>query len=211
MLYKTTVAQSTLELIKHLCSTKSLDDFFLVGGTALSLQIGHRLSIDLDFFTTRPFDVQELDEELAQNFSFKKLFIDRNTLKGTIDGIFIDILSHKYPLIENLVIKDGIRMAGIKDISAMKLNAIIGSGQRLKDFVDVAFLSSQLSLNSMIEAYSKKYGNANEIIILKALIFFDEINFDVEIDLFGKKFDWKKISKRLEMMCKHPAKIFTAI
>jgi len=211
MLYKTTVAQSTLDLIKLLCKSNCLNDFFLVGGTALSLQIGHRVSIDLDFFSTGSFDVLALDDELTHAFSFKKLFIESNTVKGTIDGIFIDIMSHKYPLIKPLVFEDNMRMAGINDISAMKLNAIIGSGQRLKDFVDIACLSSFINLNTMISAYKSKYGNINEIIILKALLFFNEIDFEVEIDLAGKPFHWKKIAKRLELMCNNPDKIFPAV
>jgi hypothetical protein len=68
-----------------------------VGGTALSLQIGRRISIDLDFFTTRSFDAQGLDAELTHTFSFKKLYLENNTLKGTIGGVFIDIMSHQYP------------------------------------------------------------------------------------------------------------------
>ncbi len=208
MLYKNTVAQSILDLIKLLCKSNCLNDFFLVGGTALSLQIGHRVSIDLDFFSASSFDVQALDDELSNTFSFKKLFLEKNTIKGTIDGVFIDIMSHRYPLIEPLLIEDNMRMAGLTEISAMKLNAIIGSGQRLKDFVDIAYLSSFVSLNTMISAYKSKYGNISEIIILKALIFFDEIDFDVEIDMAGKSFHWEKIAKRLELMCGNPDKVF---
>ena len=60
MLHTNTVEPNTLELLKKLMSIQILDDFFLVGGTALSLQIGHRKSIDLDLFSIEKFDIQEI-------------------------------------------------------------------------------------------------------------------------------------------------------
>lgn len=211
MLYKSTVAQGTLELIKRLCNEPVLADFFLVGGTALSLQIGHRISIDIDLFSRQSFDVMKVEEKLSESFAFKKLYISENTLKGTIDGIFIDLLTHKYPLVNPLIVEEEIRMASLEDISAMKLNAIIGNGQRLKDFVDLSQLSFNLSLNQMIKAYKIKYNSSDEIIILKAIMFFDDIDFNVEIDLAEKKFNWKETAKQIEKIYKFPEKIFTDV
>lgn len=211
MLYKSTVAQRTLDLIVEMCRTPCLDNFFLVGGTALSLQTGNRLSVDIDFFTAEPFDANVLDKELSAVFSFNKLYIAKNTLKGTINDVFIDLMTHQYSQVKPLNTEENIRMASVADISAMKLNAIIGNGSRLKDFVDIAFCSSVLCLRDMMNTYKVKYADNNEIIILKALLFFNDIDFEVKIDLPGKNFDWEKISKRVEQMVSNPNKIFPSL
>lgn len=211
MLYKDTLENSTLELIKRMCEQDFLKTFFLVGGTALSLQIGHRKSIDIDFFSQDSFDVKKMEENLSSVFSFKELYIENNTIKGIIEGVFVDVIKHKYPLVNPLINRDNIRMLSLEDIAAMKLNAIIGNGQRLKDFADIAFLLSYLSLNQMIVAYSKKYSYANQIIVLKALLFYEDIDFNVELDLMNRKFKWEKFKKRIEDACKHPDKVFPAL
>ena len=64
----------------------------------------------------------------------------------------VDLITHAYPLVNNIVVMDNIRFASLEDIAAMKLNAIVGNCTRLKDFVDIAFLSSHLSLLEMIAA-----------------------------------------------------------
>ncbi len=139
MLQKQTVDAGTLELLTMLMGDEQLNDFILVGGTALALQIGHRKSIDLDFFNGNAFNENELSEYLETSKQFKLDFISKNTIKGEINGVKVDLLKHGYPLVNPQVVLEGIRMAGIEDIAAMKLNAIIGNGTRLKDFVDIAY------------------------------------------------------------------------
>jgi hypothetical protein len=100
-------------------------------------------------------------------------------------------------------------LAGYKDIAAMKLNAISGNGTRLKNFIDLAFLSTKLSLNEFLLVYQQKY-NSNPVIALKSVVYFDDINFDEPIILAGEtKFQWKKIERRLTDMVKSPDKVFT--
>jgi len=200
-----------LELIEQLCSLPFFNDFFLVGGTALSLQIGHRKSIDIDFFSIKSFDTLKFEEQLSSLYPFKKLYVEKNTLKGIINGVFIDIITHCYPFINPPVSEDKIRLASIPDIAAMKINAIITSGERLKDFVDIAYLSSFMSLNEIINAFLIKYPNSNPILALKALLFFNDINFNVEIALINGQLNWVKVKNRIEMMCKNPDKIFSPI
>lgn len=82
MLHKETVDRNTLELIEKLQSDIMLQDFILVGGTALSLQIGHRLSIDIDFFSKEEFDPQELLEHIEQHYGFREQYRHKNTCQG---------------------------------------------------------------------------------------------------------------------------------
>lgn len=170
MLQEQTLQTSTLELLKKLMSDSELVDFYLVGGTALALRIGHRISIDLDLFTCNLFD--------------KYKWLDTSTI-------------------------DGIRLAGIKDICAMKLNSIAGNGTRIKDFIDLAYLSQHYSLRQMLGFFEEKY-NANPVMVLKAITFFDEINYNEPVKLCNAtKLNWKKIVKRLSEMTKYIDKKFS--
>ncbi|WP_204985864.1 nucleotidyl transferase AbiEii/AbiGii toxin family protein [Mucilaginibacter psychrotolerans] len=145
MLRKETVNQATLELLNILMVDNKLDAFFLVGGTALSLQIGHRISIDLDLFSTASFDENTLLEYLQNNYSFQLDYQSNNTLKGVIRGVKVDFITHAYPLVLPLIVDEDVRMAGPEDIAAMKLNAIASNGTRLKDFIDIAFYHHPLA------------------------------------------------------------------
>jgi len=211
MLQKETVTAATLELLTALMLDKKLDDFFLVGGTALSLQIGHRISIDIDLFSQIDFDQNALLEYLEGEYKFQSDFIEKNTLKGQVNNIKVDFISHAYPLVAALNGFDAIRMASLEDISAMKLNAIVGNGTRLKDFVDVAFLSCYLPFTKMIEAYEYKYASRNPVMILKSLSYHHDIDFDQPIQLVNAKYAWKPIAKRLKDMERSASKIFSTL
>ncbi len=210
MLRKETVTPGTLELLKNLMADQNLTDFFLVGGTALSLQIGHRISIDLDLFSQNTFDENLLFAYLELNKKLRLNYLDRNTIKGQIDGVQVDLISHPYPLVEEMQVQENIRLAGLKDISAMKLNAIVGNGSRLKDFVDIAFLSSYISLEVMIDSYARKYESRNPFITLKALSYHGDINHDEPINFSTRTYSWKSIESRIGQMMKFPDKIFSA-
>lgn len=211
MLQVQTLAPATLQLLKRLMQDEELRSFRLVGGTALALQLGHRISVDLDLFANQPFDEQQLREYLEREYGLQTDYISRHTLKGEIDSVQIDCIAHQYPWLEEPVEEDGIRLAGLPDICAMKLNAIAGNGTRIKDFIDVAWLSAHYSLNQMLAFYEQKY-NANVLIPLKAIIFFDEINFNEPVHLTnGKRVNWKIYEKRLLDMEKQPNKLFSKL
>ena len=208
MLQIQTLSPATFQLLKRLMQDEELLSFRLVDGTALALQLGHRISVDLDLFTNLPFDEQQLREYMEHEYGLQTDYISRHTLKGEIDGVQIDCIAHQYPWIEEPKEEDGIRLAGMPDICAMKLNAIAGNGTRIKDFIDVAWLSSYYSLNQMLTFYEQKY-DANVLIPLKAMIFFDEINFNEPVHLTdGKRVNWKIYEKRLIDMEKQPNKLF---
>jgi predicted nucleotidyltransferase component of viral defense system len=209
MLRKETVSESTLELLKKLLQEDILRDFFLVGGTALSLQIGHRISIDLDFFNKSPFNKDQMLAYLESAYSFQLDYESKNTLKGEIKGVKVDFITHNYPLVKPLILTEGIRMASPEDIVAMKLNAISGNGTRLKDFIDVAYLSSTLTLTDMVNAYEKKYRSRNPTMVVKALDYHHDINFDENIEMISVHYQWKNIEARLSQMTLHPQKLFS--
>ena len=211
MLHKETVDASTLELLKRLMADKRLKDFVLVGGTALSLQMGHRISVDLDLFVNQDFEAEELREYMERNYRLEMDYLAFATVKGEINGVQVDCIAHSYPWIRPSVMEEGIRLASLEDICAMKLNAIAGNGTRIKDFIDVAYLSSLYSLNQMLSFYEEKY-QANPLMPLKGIVFFDDINKEAPVKMTeGKTLDWKKMEKRLLAMEKYPNKVFDSL
>ena len=206
------VTEETLGLMKGLMSEDCLADFFLVGGTALALRLGHRKSIDIDMFTRHDISVDELQSYLSGKYRFREEFRAKNTLKGDIDGIKVDLITYDYPLIQPLEETDGnIRIASTEDIIAMKLSAITDSGTRVKDFTDIAYLSRDFSLNQMLCFYEAKFNGVNIFSAAKALVYFDDIDFANEpVELVGAKFDWKKVNQRLIDMTRNPDKTFNS-
>ena len=212
MLYTDAIKGETFELLKTLMQDEQLSGFKLAGGTSLALYLGHRKSIDFDLFTEKLFDASSLEKHLIETYDFKVDFLEKNTVKGSLNDIKIDFISHNYPYVEDpLTTKDGIRLYGMKDIAAMKLSAIADDGSRLKDFIDVAFLSTKLSLSDMLKAYQQKYKNSNPMRPLKGLSYFEDINFNEPIQMIRDQYVWEKIRKRLHLMIKREHDTFGSI
>lgn len=203
MLFKNAIDPHTLELLKKLQATKELKGFFPAGGTALALHIGHRKSIDLALFTQNDFDNNFLLEFLEQNFNFKLDFSAINTLKGSIDGVKIDLISHKYPFVKPILKNENIFLFSIEDIAAMKLNAIAGNGTRSKDFIDIYFVLKQFSLENLLDFYKTKYETRNLLHVVKSLNYFDDINTQDWPELIiDKKLKLSQIKNEIEKQIK---------
>lgn len=208
MLHKETIEPGTLELLKSLQSEPELGKFNLVGGTSLALQIGHRKSIDLDLFTNEAFNLDELASMLVDKYNLKISYARKQTLKGFINNVMIDCIRFDYPHLENPRTIDGVRLESIPDIIAMKLSAIAQNGTRIKDYIDVAYLSSLYTLDEMLDFYQRKYPNANIMMPTKALTYFNDIDFEESIVMINGNFCWEKIADRLIKMVQHPQKKF---
>lgn len=208
MLQAYTVSPELLALTRQLCSLPELERFHLAGGTAIALQIGHRKSIDIDFFTPDPFDANEIKSVLEANFQLRTNELLKNGLLGEVTGIKADFLSHQYAMLHEPVVLEGVRMYHLSDLVAMKLNAIVGNGTRLKDYVDVAFLSSRFCLDEMIDCFVRKYPLSNGMMALKSLAHRGDINFDLVIDFTSDELTWVQINQRIEAMLMEPGKLF---
>ena len=208
MLHYETITPATRELLKRLMSDDRLQGFVLVGGTSLALQMGHRLSVDLDLFTDTDFNEEVLRSYLEKAYGFRADFMERSTIKGEINNVQIDCIAHCYPWLKTFQNEDNLRIAQLEDICAMKLNAIAGNGTRIKDFIDIAYLSTVFSLHQMLGFYEQKY-HSNTLMPLKGLIFFDDINKNEPVRMAdGKPLQWKRIENRLLMMDRYPEKVF---
>jgi hypothetical protein len=189
MLQEKAVSRHTLELIRSLQNDPYLSGFHLAGGTALALLLGHRMSIDIDLFSQRGFDASRLLEHLEQQYDFNMFFRDRNTLKGSISGIVIDILTHNYPLVKEITDQEGIRIYSPEDIAAMKVNVISGNGTRIKDFIDIYFLLDIFSIDEIFSFFKKKYNSRSDLHVLKSLGYFGDLPENPEWPVMLKEKD----------------------
>lgn len=210
MLQTSTVKESTLELLRTLQAEPLLGTTRLVGGTALSLQIGHRESEDLDLFSVEPLETMLVQQILVDKYGFMPTVIAENTLIGFIQGVKIDVIYHPFPWLEAAIEEDGIRIATKTDIAAMKVHAIINSGKRPKDFVDIAFLSMHYSYNQIKALLLNRYPAYDPIMADKAVIYFDDIDelLIPEINMTGYEFDFERIKTRIIKMTDKPDKVY---
>lgn len=191
MLYLEIVESSTLELLKKLQRLPVLEQTRLVGGTALALQLGHRKSIDLDFFGTVDCEAEYLRESIAGIASLTILKESPHIHIYIVDGIKVDIVNYKYPWLDDVVLEQGLRLASVSDIAAMKITAIIGRGTK-KDFIDIAFLLHHFSLEEILHFYAAKYNDSSVFMAMKSLAYFDDAEADPMPDMFVNQ-SWQQV------------------
>ena len=187
------VSSALFDLLQRLMREDALVTFALGGGTSLALRFGHRESVDLDLFTQAPFDSLRLADVLKQSHGMVESGTAENSVSGVIDGIKVDILAHRYPLVAEVVVVGEIRMLSLEDIAAMKLNAIANRGSK-KDFWDYAKLLSRFSREEMLGFYSEKYPRDSLWNVGKSLAYFhDAENQPDPRDLRGQS--WAAVKK----------------
>ena len=196
MLYTETIDSITLAILKRLMSETFLNDFVLVGGTALALQIGHRKSVDLDLFTTEIFEPGIILDSLLPNYPIQPIQRTSLSLIAIIEGIKVDFIHFRYPFIRPIQTDEEIRMLSIEDIAPMKLDAISGRGSK-KDFFDFYFLLRHFSLEKMFELYLEKYPHQTTFHVLKSLVYFIDAEKDPEPIVLDKTVTWANVKKEI--------------
>jgi predicted nucleotidyltransferase component of viral defense system len=199
MLYLKTVEPNTLSILRALQGLPELADFYLVGGTALALKYGHRLSIDIDLFG------KNFDKELiitACQRTFGSNFYYENSQNNWaifcfIENIKVDIIHYKHLLLEPLEKIEGITFLSAQDIAAMKINAILGRASK-KDFWDIYELLQHYKLEEIIDFHMKKYPNQMLLIsIPQALSYFEEAEESADpVSLKGQ--NWEEIKSFIQ-------------
>ncbi len=162
------------EILKNLGFINKYN-FYLTGGTALALQVGHRTSLDFDFFTQKNFNPQDLISEFEKKFKkIKVIEVSKDTLILNVNNIKLSFFKYPYQLLFPLIDFDGIKLASIEDISATKIIALTQRGTK-KDFIDIYFLIKKLGLKKILEFTQKKYPSFNIYLGLKALVYFEDV------------------------------------
>jgi predicted nucleotidyltransferase component of viral defense system len=175
----------------------SLKEFSLVGGTALSLRYGHRSSVDLDLFLHKKFDFKSIENELKNAFGNDFNYESGHKKIGIfcyIQKIKVDIVYFPHPTIEKIEEVNNIRMYSSADISAMKIQAILGRAKK-KDFWDLYELLQHYPLQQLMEWHKQKYPNQMlAISIPNAITYFSEAE-ESETPVSFKNQTWEQIKK----------------
>lgn len=197
-MYSNILNEKQLELAKKLDFLPN--EMYLAGGTAFALQLGHRTSLDFDFYIDDHFDSQELARLIQEKVSQVKLErVFKDTLLIEVDGVSCSFFYYPYKLLKKTIVFEGLRIASVEDIAAMKMIAISMRGKR-RDFIDAYFLLKRFSLKEMIKFTLEKYPNYQPLMILKGLIFFNDAEDEDlarGIKVIGKDYSWEKAKKKI--------------
>jgi predicted nucleotidyltransferase component of viral defense system len=196
MLYFNTVKPDTLELLNKIMEIPELINFNLAGGTSLSLQIGHRLSVDLDLFGKRPFNQQEILDLVSSLGNVRQISYSKNIFVLNINDIKVDFVNYKYPLLKEIRTENSLRLFSLEDIAAMKIAAVTGRGRK-RDFTDLFFILKYFTLTEILSFYNEKYPDGNELMAARSLTYFSDADEDEDMSLF-KKAPWNVVKKSLE-------------
>lgn len=187
-----------LELLKKLGKAVRKYEIILAGGTGLALHLGHRISVDMDFFTQKTFSTEKIFQEMRRlNLNPKVLEESEGSLTVTIDGTKVSMLRYPYPFVEEMKEFDGVPVAGVIDIAAMKIIAISQRGAK-RDFFDLYFVLQDIPFRKVAENMVKRFGTdrINPVHIGKSLVYFNDADADPEPMLPGKdKTAWDKVKK----------------
>lgn len=194
MLHFESVPGPLKDLLLDLAPRLALRDFALGGGTSLALRFGHRLSVDLDFFTSREFVTGDLFEDLEIHGA-TVMARSANSLSVDVDGIKLDLLRHGYAWLEPHERIGGVALVSLPDLVAMKLNAIANRGAK-KDFHDVAALLDQFPLEQMLGFFERKYPSADIFTVVRSLSWFEDAEMEPDpVSFVG--LGWEQVKRKV--------------
>lgn len=175
--------------------------FYLAGGTALALQIGHRTSVDFDFYIRRHFDAIKLADDIKGVFGdgAKVTLREKDTVFVNIDKVDCSFFWYQYPLIGKIEPVSGVALASLEDIAAMKLIAISHRPVK-RDYIDIYYLLEKFSLKEIFSFVNKKYPNFNRYFAFRALTYFEDIGEREgkrPIKVLDKNFSWEKAKEKI--------------
>ena len=197
-MFTETVSKQTAENLALLGQSKILDNAYLAGGTALALQIGHRISYDLDFFTDKKFRAQIFLKKISQLELYRHERVSWGTILGKLGDVKFSVFYYPYPLLKKPIRFENINIAGIADIAAMKIAAVSERGTK-RDFIDLYFILQKITLSKTLNFYDKKYQklSSNLIHIKKSLVYFQDAEKDPMPKMI-KDIKWPKVKEFFE-------------
>ena len=165
--------------------------FYLAGGTALALQLGHRTSVDFDFYSTEPFEPEPLLSEMNRLVKrTTQVQVKANTLILECDKVQTSAFYYPYRLLKPPVETGDVLLASVEDIAAMKIIAIIQRGRR-RDFIDIYYLIAKFGLKRLLALTERKYPDFNLYLALQALTYFEDAERENEIRTIRTRASWK--------------------
>ena len=182
-------------------SLNKFPEFYLAGGTALALQIGHRISVDFDFFSNKdiPSTLIEKVKQVFNGFKIKIILNHSEQLTVLIDDVRLDFIKYKFPLILELIKFENIKIVKIPEIAAMKAYALNYRGT-YKDYIDLYFIlkNNYATLENIKEIANRKYKDAFDFrLFLEQIVYLKDIKKE-KIDFLKRKVNIKEIEKFFE-------------
>jgi len=203
-MFASTLPQGRLEVLERLVCIQGLKQFYLAGGTAVALHLGHRISEDFDFFTSQEFDAPLLRDELYNAGDFILTGIESHTLHGIFYGVKVSFLYYAPLLVFPPVNYHGCLIADLPDLAPIKLDTVGSRGSK-KDFIDLYFISDSIPLKDIFKLYEKKYAQWQiniKHLILSLTYFEDADKARDKIILLIKSATWNEIKKFFEVQAK---------
>ena len=198
-IYLETLLPNTVNLVKvfQLKKPQFLNEFYLSEGTGLSLQLGHRKSEDLDFFSKNSFKPNILLEKISKLGRLENVELEKGTLNIFLNKVKVQFLEYPYKLLEKPYNLKGIKISSLIDIACTKLLTIGMRGSK-KDFIDIYFLLKKYTLKKLFEKLDKKYINLNynQVHILKSLLYFKNAESQPMPKMLIE-IDWQKVKKTI--------------
>jgi len=190
----TPAARKVLKVIAPVAAAKG---FVLAGGTAVALHLGHRVSVDFDFFTMRSFRPDRLHQAI-NGLDLETLILQEEpgTLTLSADGVKMSFFHYPYAFLEATSTLQGIQIAGLVDIASMKLMAMMQRGAK-RDYVDLYWILQDIPFSKIAANMINRYGanRVNSLVIGKALVFFQDADADPDPAYLGKRITWAKVKK----------------
>jgi len=188
-------------VLRRLAPLASEAHFYLGGGTAVAIMLGHRRSLDLDWFTPNALaDPAQLVAALeAQNLSIEVTATSRGTLHAIADGVRLSWLEYRYPLIQPLQRWSDYEcsLASREDLICMKLSAITSRGAK-RDFIDLhALAGTDLRLREMLDLYRRKFGLEEVASVVTSLTYFDDADEEADPSMIWK-LEWSDVKQTFE-------------
>ncbi len=195
------------QILPQLSFTKP--QFYLGGGTALALQLGHRTSVDFDFYAPQKFDNQKLARTLSQLFPNVQASATQppDTLRIDVMGTEVSAFLYQYPLLDQLIDYGPVLLAGLRDIAAMKTAAVVQRA-RQRDFYDIYYLIKKLGIQTFIDATYQKFPwyEENNIVVFTSLTYFTEADADPEanrVQLLDTSLTWNQVKDFIKSSVSH--------
>ena len=190
------------EILPRLSFTKP--EFYLGGGTALALQLGHRTSVDFDFYAPRKFDNQQMSQTINRLFPGTDTSSEQpeNTLRLDVMGTEVSVFYYPYPLLDPVVDYGSVSLASLTDIAAMKTAAVVQRA-RQRDFYDIYYLIKELGMEKIITATYQKFPwyEENNVVVFTSLTYFTDADNDLEaerVKVFDRNVTWEMVKKRVK-------------
>jgi len=195
--------QKNLDLLKRADFVKK---YYLSGGTAAALHLGHRLSFDLDWFSPTPAHPNVIFAGLNPLGKLKIIQNDEGTFNGSLNGIKLSFFIYPYKLLYPAVSYQGIKVADLRDIACMKLDAVSSRGKK-RDFIDLFFISRKYKLEEQLRFFERRYEKQDISIkhIIDSLVYFNDAEDDDLPSMF-KPVDWEKVKQYFQAQVKQLAK-----